>query len=37
MLDAVVAGLSHAELSLRAALGLPAGPARKRIEEALEG
>jgi anti-sigma B factor antagonist len=35
MLDAVVTGLSHAGLSLQAALGLPADPARKRIEEAL--
>jgi anti-sigma B factor antagonist len=36
MLDAVIAGLSRAELSLQAALDLPADPARKRIEEALD-
>jgi anti-sigma B factor antagonist len=37
MLDTVITGLSQAELSLQAALALPAGPARRRIEEALEG
>jgi hypothetical protein len=36
MLEGVIAGLSHAELSLQAALDLPADPARKRIEEALD-
>jgi anti-anti-sigma factor len=36
MLDAVITGLSHAEFSLQAALDLPADPARKRIEEALD-
>ncbi len=36
MLDAVVAGLCRAELSLRVALDLSAAPARKRIEEALD-
>jgi anti-sigma B factor antagonist len=36
MLDAVITGLSHAGLSLRAALGLPADPAKKQIEEALD-
>jgi len=35
-LDAVIAGLSQAGLSLRAALGQPADPARKRMEEALD-
>jgi anti-sigma B factor antagonist len=35
-LDAVIAGLSQAGLSLRAALGQPADPPRKRMEEALD-
>ena len=36
MLDAVITGLVHVRLSLQAALELPADPARKRIEEALD-
>ena len=36
MLDAVITGLFHVRLSLQAALDLPADPARKRIEEALD-
>jgi hypothetical protein len=36
MLDALVAGLAQAGLRLRAALGQPADPARKRMEEALD-
>jgi anti-anti-sigma factor len=35
-LDAVIAGLSQVGLGLRAALALPADPARKRTAEALE-
>jgi len=35
-LDAVLAGLSQAGLSLRAGLGQPADPPRKRMEEALD-
>jgi anti-anti-sigma factor len=35
-LDAVIVGLTAAGLSLRAALGQPADPARKRMEEALD-
>jgi anti-sigma B factor antagonist len=35
-LDAVITGLSRVELSLQAALDLPAQPAGKRIEEALD-
>jgi anti-anti-sigma factor len=36
ILDAVSTGLSRAELSLQAALDLPADPARERVEEALD-
>jgi anti-anti-sigma factor len=36
LLDAVVNGLFHVGLSLQDALELPADPARKRIEEALD-
>ncbi len=36
MLDAVITGLFPVRLSLQAALELPADPARKRIEEALD-
>jgi anti-sigma B factor antagonist len=36
MLDALAAGLAQAGLSLRAALGLPADPARKPMLEALD-
>jgi anti-sigma B factor antagonist len=36
ILDAVITGLFPVRLSLQAALDLPADPARKRIEEALD-
>ena len=36
MLDAVITGLSQVELGLKAALGQPADPARKRTGEALD-